>query len=201
MSIRPCEDHSGATRSRTSVSRFTISWAVRSLTSCQRSARSARVCAPARGAFIRPYIAPTAPPSAAPITNATVCRSFAIAKPPLRRRPGGFLSAVCTSSCHASHAWLRSSRKWTGAGRRPGGNLRRVDLLGEERSEAPVALSRRLVQPARDQLVSDVVGEDVGTPEWIGDESQSLSCFRLRYQAVALEVGDYILWIPALVME
>src|SRR5215213_11752923 len=164
MSIRPCEDHSGATRSRTSVSRFTISWAVRSLTSCQRSARSARVCAPARGAFIRPYIAPMAPPSAAPTTNATVCRSFAIAKPPLSRRGGEHLSRVCTSSRHGSHAWLQSSRKWTDGGCCPCGNLRRVDLIGEEGSESPVALSRRLVQPTGDQLVSDVVCEDVGTP-------------------------------------
>src|SRR5919107_3067867 len=108
-----------------------------------------------------------APPSAAPTTNATVCRSFAIAKPPLRRRSGELLFRVCTSSCHASHARLRSSRKWTDPGCRPGGNLRRVDLLGEERPEAPVALSRRLVQPARDQLVSDVIGEDIGPPEWI----------------------------------
>src|SRR5215212_10401257 len=125
-------------------------------------------------------MAPMAPPSAAPITNATVCRSFAIVSPPLRRRQGELLFGVCTSSCHASHARLRSSRKWTAAGCRPGGNLRRVDLLGEERSEAPVALSRRPVQPAGNQLVSDVVSEDVGTPEGIGDESQSLPRFRLR---------------------
>src|SRR3954447_20831059 len=103
-------------------------------------------------------MAPMAPPSAAPTTNATVCRSFAIVKPPLRRRPGEFLCGVCTSSCHASHAELQSSRKWTATGSRPGGNLRRVDLLSEERSEAPVALSRRLVQPVGDQLVSDVIG-------------------------------------------
>src|ERR671920_1791106 len=110
-------------------------------------------------------MAPIAPPSAAPTTNATVCRSFAIAKPPRRRRTGPFLSRVCTSSRHASHAWLRSSRKWTGAGCRPGGNLRGVDLIGEERPESLVALSRPLVEPAGDQLISGVVGEDVGAPE------------------------------------
>ena len=64
-----------------------------------------------------------------------------------------------------------------------------------------LALSRRLIQPAGDQLVADVVGEDVGAPEGIGDEAQSLPRFRLRRQPVALQVGDHVLRVPALLME
>src|SRR5918995_2941819 len=141
------------------------------------------------------------PPSAAPITNATVCRSFAIAKPPLRRRGGEFSSRVCTSSCQASHARIRSSRKRTATRSRPGGNLRGVDLVGKERSESLITLGGRLVQPGGDQRVSDVVGKDVGAPERIGDEAKSLPRFRLGRKRVVLQVSDHVLRVPVLFME
>src|SRR3954465_10622833 len=126
-------------------------------------------------------MAPTAPPMAAPMRNATGCRSFAMRIPPTNCR-GVYWYAYHLSPALIPNATL-ARRSFNGAFG-PGGNLRRVSLFGEQRAEAPCSLLvAHAIDPSVNEVISDMVSEDVGSKEGIGDEAQSLPCLCLRRES------------------